>query len=100
MKKEIIVCDICCNDNNLDVEELVEAIDKCELCGKDVCEECFDNINIGDKDTNVNILSFKCCNYCETETILDKKEDKAVKKEVRDILFNHFKKRLITKNLK
>jgi len=99
MKKEIIVCDICSKDYD-DVEDLVEATEKCELCGKDVCEDCYFNLKIGDEDGDIEIFSIKCCNDCEEETRLDTREDKKVIKEVKEILLNHIKKRVLAKNLK
>ena len=99
MKKELIVCDLCCKDID-DIEDFVQATEKCEFCGKDVCERCYSNIEIGDEDGDREILSFQCCEDCEEETRLDKKEDKKVIKEVKEILLNHLKKRILAKNLK
>ena len=98
MKKEITVCDICCKGVT-DMEDFMEATEKCGFCGKDVCDDCYDEFAIGDERGDINILSLKCCDDCIEETRLDKKEDKKVVKEVREILLNHFKKKILTKNL-
>ncbi len=99
MKKELIVCDVCCKDAT-DVEEFVEATEKCKFCGKDVCDDCYADITIGDESGDINILSVNCCDDCAEETKLNGKEDKKVVKEVKKILLNHFKKKVLAKNLK
>ncbi len=99
MKKEIIICDLCSKDAER-VENFVEATKKCELCGKDVCEDCSFNFEIGNEDGGIEILSLRCCENCEGEIQLDKKEDKKVIKEVRGILLNHIKKRVLAKKSK
>ena len=98
MKKEIIVCDICYNKDD-DISDFVEAKEKCELCGKDVCDDCYSDLTIGDEDGDINILSLHCCDDCAEETNLNGKEDKKIVKEIREILLNHFKKKILTKNL-
>ena len=99
MKKEIIVCDICCKNTD-DIEDFVKATEKCELCGKEICEDCCSYLKIVDEEEEIEIFFLTYCNDCEEGTRLNKKEDKKIIKEVKEILLNHIKKKVLIKNLK
>lgn len=81
MKKEAIICDVC--ENFL-------AETKCDICGKDVCEKCHEETNIGFIDYNFCSSCSKAIMKMNTENFLGDifKDKTEIKKEIAEILKN------------
>jgi hypothetical protein len=85
MRKDVLICDIC---------EITIASKKCELCGKDICEEC-------NHDKFIGYITYEICSKCDEkfQSIATNdpdfllqifKEKIELKKEVINILKNAF----------
>lgn len=67
MQKEVNLCDTC---------NKVIAVCSCHLCGKDSCQNCKKEINIGFNGIH-NIFNFIVCERCElTMNVIDYKKQK------------------------
>ena len=93
MKKtvEMVVCDIC-------EEELEESDGKCELCKKDVCESCCNNLfnDFEDEFSNmgIEIKPFMICEKCIDRDKLGKELKKFLKQKEIKMKFNEIREQM------
>ena len=92
MKKTITICDLCKEEND-DDEEDVEATEKCVLCNKEVCDDCWVKygIEFGEEDEQGERLEWIICRSCLDKILIEGKED--------EIFFNKMEKETL-KHLK
>jgi len=65
-KVETIICDVC-NDNNKEVE----ANHKCEICGRDICDDCVRHLSYLEDSTGY--IEY-VCSYCKDILNVHQKE--------------------------
>jgi hypothetical protein len=58
MEKNTIICDVC--------DEHVAKC-KCEICSKDICEECLEEIFIGFFESDVPLFNMNTCERCSKQ---------------------------------
>ena len=97
MKKEIIICDICSKDEELN--NMSEATSVCEFCKKDVCEDCLYSFEFGDLEEEEKLIEFTCCEDCSGKITLNKKTDKKFLKEMKEKFKEYMTRKIVVENL-
>ena len=96
-KEKIIICDIC---------EKSIAKHKCEVCGKDLCEDCFRSFTLDIENYGFNVIHF--CEGCKVKasdlfrgkSLTENYENFDKDNEIKKIILDKIKKNLIIENLK
>ena len=97
MKKEIIVCDLCSKDE--DLNNMNEATSVCEFCKKDICEDCSYPLQFGDIEEDEGLIELLCCVDCSTKISLDIKTDGKFIKELKEKLKGYMTRKIVVENL-
>ena len=94
MKKTITICDLCKDDGE---EEDVEATEKCVLCNKDVCDDCWVNygIELGEEnEVSGDRLEWAICRSCMDKIEVKGGEDKLFLDKIEKETLKHFKQKV------
>ena len=94
MKKTITICDLCKDDGE---EEDVEATEKCVLCNKDVCDDCWVKygVEFGEKrEVTEERLDWIICQSCIDKIIIHGEEDKLFLNKIEKETLKHFKQKV------
>ena len=95
MKKTITICDLCKEDKENEDED-VEATDKCVLCNKDVCDDCWVNygVEFGEEDEQGDRLEWIICRNCLDKITTKGKEDDRFLDKIEKETLKHFKQKV------
>ena len=92
MKKTITICDICKREDDEDVE----ATDKCIICKKDVCDDCWINYELlfGEENEYEDNIDWIICKDCLDKVNFDKHDKPFLDKLEKDFL-KHLKDKVM-----
>lgn len=96
-KEKVIICDIC---------KKQIAMYKCEICGNDLCEDCFRSFKLDIGEFSFNVIHF--CEDCKVKTndlfrsksLRENYENFDEDDKIKKIMLDKIKKNLIIENLK
>jgi len=94
MKKTITICDLCKDDGE---EEDVEATEKCVLCNKDVCDDCWVKYGVEfgeESEVTGERLDWIICQSCIDKIIIKGEEDKLFLDKIEKETLKHFKQKV------